>query len=118
MTVKSMLKPCNLSLSRCLNQMENDGLSVDDVFNQRAFRQDERDMVLKAVRIVQPDYEPSFDTAAGPCFSSLVQDFYAKVSEARFGTFSHVIDLLKHSQYNTIQYYVATVARPKLIILL
>uniref|UniRef100_A0A3Q3VJ74 DNA-directed RNA polymerase n=1 Tax=Mola mola TaxID=94237 RepID=A0A3Q3VJ74_MOLML len=65
-------------VTRCLNQMENDGLSVDDVFNQRAFRQDERDMVLKAVRIIQPDYEPSFDTAAGPCFSSLVQDFYAK----------------------------------------
>lgn len=82
--------------------MENDGLSVDDVFNQRTFRQDERDMVLKAMRIVQPNYEPSFDTDEVPCFSSLVHDFYTKVSEARFGIFSHVIFLLKPSQYNTI----------------
>ncbi|XP_070764793.1 DNA-directed RNA polymerase, mitochondrial [Enoplosus armatus] len=63
-------------ITRCLSQMEEDGLSVDDVFSQCVFRQDERDMVLKAVHIVQPDYQPRPDTTASQCSSSLVQDFY------------------------------------------
>ncbi|KAG8003580.1 DNA-directed RNA polymerase [Nibea albiflora] len=48
-------------VTRCLSQMEEDGLSVDDVFSQCVFRQDERDMVLKAVHIVQPDYQPDLN---------------------------------------------------------
>lgn len=59
--------------------MEEDGLSVDDVFSQCVFRQDERDMVLKALRIVQPDYQPNLNVNASPCSSSLVQDFYTQV---------------------------------------
>uniref|UniRef100_A0A8P4KTD6 DNA-directed RNA polymerase n=1 Tax=Dicentrarchus labrax TaxID=13489 RepID=A0A8P4KTD6_DICLA len=39
-------------VTRCLNQMEKNGVSVDDVFSQCVFQQDEGDMVLKAVRSV------------------------------------------------------------------
>uniref|UniRef100_A0AAQ5X638 DNA-directed RNA polymerase n=1 Tax=Amphiprion ocellaris TaxID=80972 RepID=A0AAQ5X638_AMPOC len=46
-------------ISRCLNQMEDDSLSVDDLFSQCAFRQDERDMLLKAIHVVKPDFQPS-----------------------------------------------------------
>lgn len=62
--------------------MEEDGLSVDDVFSQCVFRQDERDMVLKAVHIVKPDYQPSLKVTTSQCTSSLIQDFYIQVSQA------------------------------------
>ena len=64
--------------------MEDDGLSVDDLFSQCVFRQDERDMVLKAIRIIQPDYEPGLNLTADQCYSSLVQDFYTQVAQASF----------------------------------
>lgn len=81
---------------RCLNQMEKDGLSVDDVFSQCVFRQDERDMVLKAMHIVQPDYHPSLNANTNQCSPALVQDFYTQVSQAGvhtvlYGLFSLVI---------------------------
>nr|XP_020487707.1 DNA-directed RNA polymerase, mitochondrial [Labrus bergylta] len=63
-------------VTRCLIQMEEDCLSVDDLFSQCVFRQDERDMVLKAVHIVQPDYQPKLKPTTSDCFSPLVQDYY------------------------------------------
>ncbi|XP_039463115.1 DNA-directed RNA polymerase, mitochondrial isoform X2 [Oreochromis aureus] len=65
-------------VSRCLSQMEEDGLSVDDLFNQCVFRQDERDMLLKAIRIVKPEYQPSLNMHTSQCSSLLVQDFYTE----------------------------------------
>ncbi|KAM4738485.1 DNA-directed RNA polymerase, mitochondrial [Anableps anableps] len=65
-------------ISRCLNQMKEDGLSVDDLFSQCVFRQDERDMLLKAVQTVKPDYEPSVSLNTSQCSLPLVQDFYTK----------------------------------------
>uniref|UniRef100_A0A672YWN7 DNA-directed RNA polymerase n=1 Tax=Sphaeramia orbicularis TaxID=375764 RepID=A0A672YWN7_9TELE len=65
-------------ITRCLNQMEEDGLSVEDLFSQCVFRRDERDMVLKAIRSVQADYQPSVNLDASQCLPSLVQDYYTK----------------------------------------
>ncbi|KAM6962613.1 uncharacterized protein FYW47_008290 [Aplochiton taeniatus] len=67
-------------INRCLSQMEEDGLSVDELFTRCVFRQDERDMVLKAVHSVQPDFRPSVANASAPlCSSPLVKDFYVQV---------------------------------------
>ncbi|XP_032381991.1 DNA-directed RNA polymerase, mitochondrial isoform X1 [Etheostoma spectabile] len=71
-------------IARCLSQMEEDGLSVDDLFSQCVFRQDERDMVLKAVHIVQPDYQPSLNANTNQCSSSLVKDFYTQRSDHQY----------------------------------
>ncbi|KAM4549447.1 DNA-directed RNA polymerase, mitochondrial isoform 2-T2 [Odontesthes bonariensis] len=65
-------------ISRCLIQMEEDSLSVDDLFSKCVFRQDERDMVLKAIRTVNPDFQPNLELHRSPCSSSLVQDFYTR----------------------------------------
>lgn len=84
------MKHCYISC-RCLNQMEKDGLSVDDIFRQCAFRQDERDMVLKAVRIVQPDYCPILATSTDHLngLPALVQDYYMQVSQSvEYGLFT------------------------------
>ncbi|CAG5864809.1 unnamed protein product [Menidia menidia] len=65
-------------ISRCLNQMEEDGLSVDSLFSSCVFRQDERDMVLKAIRAVHPDYQPRPAPHASHSSSPLVHDFYTQ----------------------------------------
>ncbi|XP_051928758.1 DNA-directed RNA polymerase, mitochondrial isoform X1 [Hippocampus zosterae] len=65
-------------ISWCLNQMEQDGLSVDDVFRQCVFQRDERDMVLKAVRVIRPDYQPTSNFTTSQSLPVLVQDFYTK----------------------------------------
>lgn len=81
MVVTTCVKDCYISC-RCLNQMEKDGLSVDDVFSQCVFLQDERDMVLRAMRIVQPDYHPSLNANTNQCSPALVQGYYIQVSQA------------------------------------
>lgn len=62
--------------------MEKDGLSVDDVFSQCVFRRDERDMVLRAMHTVQPDYHPSLNANTNQCSSALVHGYYMQVSPA------------------------------------
>ncbi|KAL3047593.1 hypothetical protein OYC64_021729 [Pagothenia borchgrevinki] len=71
-------------VTRCLTQMKEEGFSLDDVFRKGVFRQDERDMVLKAVQIVQPDYQPSLKTDTEQCSSSLVHDYYTQRSDHRY----------------------------------
>ncbi|XP_077390802.1 DNA-directed RNA polymerase, mitochondrial isoform X2 [Festucalex cinctus] len=65
-------------ITRCLNQMEEDGFSVDDVFNQCVFQLDERDMAMKAVRVVHPDYQPTSNPTPSQSPLLLVQDLYTK----------------------------------------
>uniref|UniRef100_A0A8C5C720 DNA-directed RNA polymerase n=1 Tax=Gadus morhua TaxID=8049 RepID=A0A8C5C720_GADMO len=62
---------------RCLNHLEAEGLSLDNLFGQFVFRQDERDMVLKAVCSVRPEYQPASDyLTPDDRHPSLVQDLY------------------------------------------
>ncbi|XP_061593708.1 DNA-directed RNA polymerase, mitochondrial isoform X2 [Cololabis saira] len=68
-------------ISRCLKQMEDDDLSADDVFSSCVFHQDERDMVLKAVRVVKPEYQPILNVDTNQCSLPLVQDYYSKREE-------------------------------------
>ncbi|XP_040896207.1 DNA-directed RNA polymerase, mitochondrial isoform X2 [Toxotes jaculatrix] len=71
-------------ITRCLSQMEKDGLSVDDLFSQCVFQQDERDKVLKAVRVIQPDYQPHLNVSTSQCYSSLVKDFYTERADHHY----------------------------------
>lgn len=84
--------------------MEKDGLSVDDIFCQCAFRQDERDMVLRAVHIVQPDYHPNINTSTDQLngLPALVQDYYMQVLQAvcNMGCFLSYLKLLFRMTYS------------------
>lgn len=71
-------------VTRCLSEMEKSGLSVDDLFSQCVFQQDERDMVLRAVRDVLPDYQPKFSATESQCTLPLVQDFYTQRADHRY----------------------------------
>ncbi|XP_062311594.1 DNA-directed RNA polymerase, mitochondrial isoform X2 [Osmerus eperlanus] len=76
---------------RCLSQLEGDGLSLDGMFRKVMFKQDEKDMVLKAVHAVQPNYQPSSSFTQPLCSSPLVKDFYTQRGEASYPKlpFSH-----------------------------
>uniref|UniRef100_A0A673JIU0 DNA-directed RNA polymerase, mitochondrial n=1 Tax=Sinocyclocheilus rhinocerous TaxID=307959 RepID=A0A673JIU0_9TELE len=71
-------------IKRCLQQMEMDGLSVDDVFRQCVFKKDEREMVLRAVQLVQPEYQPNVSRDQPVCSLPLVEQFYAEREGATY----------------------------------
>uniref|UniRef100_A0A4W5NBN5 DNA-directed RNA polymerase n=1 Tax=Hucho hucho TaxID=62062 RepID=A0A4W5NBN5_9TELE len=66
-------------INRVLRQMKEDGLCVEELFRLCVFRQDERDMVLRAIQTVEPDFQPSINTVLHTCSSPLVKDFYTEV---------------------------------------
>ncbi|XP_023809859.2 DNA-directed RNA polymerase, mitochondrial [Oryzias latipes] len=66
------------AISRCLNQMEEDGLTLDDLFSDCVFRRDEKDMMLQAIRAVEPGYEPRPHLLTDECPSPLVHHFYTQ----------------------------------------
>ncbi|XP_060797384.1 DNA-directed RNA polymerase, mitochondrial [Neoarius graeffei] len=72
------------TINRCLQQMAEGGLCLDNMFRQCVFRQDERDMVLKAIRIVKPDYKPHTPFERPHCSLPLVEDFYTKREESSY----------------------------------
>ncbi|XP_028301108.1 DNA-directed RNA polymerase, mitochondrial [Gouania willdenowi] len=75
--------PVNVII-RCLNQMQEDGLLIDDLFSRCVFRQDERDMILKAIRVVLPEYEPQLNSQTNEGYSSLIKDFYTQREDHKY----------------------------------
>ncbi|XP_005170579.2 DNA-directed RNA polymerase, mitochondrial [Danio rerio] len=69
-------------IARCLQQMGADGLSVDDVLSQCVFKKDEREMVLRAVQLVIPHFQPSVSKTQPVCSLPLVKQFYAEREDA------------------------------------
>uniref|UniRef100_A0A6Q2XK41 DNA-directed RNA polymerase n=1 Tax=Esox lucius TaxID=8010 RepID=A0A6Q2XK41_ESOLU len=61
-------------INRVLQQIQWDGLSVDELFRHCVFRQDERDMVLKAIHTLKPDFQPSIKPILHTCSSPLRTD--------------------------------------------
>ncbi|XP_040273449.1 DNA-directed RNA polymerase, mitochondrial [Bufo bufo] len=64
------------AIQRCLKQLEEDGLSVDALFQGLTYVDDERDMVLKAIQRVKPEYKPPSKVQI-VCSSPLVKNFYS-----------------------------------------
>uniref|UniRef100_A0A8C7QDV9 DNA-directed RNA polymerase n=1 Tax=Oncorhynchus mykiss TaxID=8022 RepID=A0A8C7QDV9_ONCMY len=74
----------DFNMCQVLRQMEEDGLPVDELFSHCVFRQDERDMVLRAIHTVQPDFQSSINTILQTCSSPLVKDFYTERADAKY----------------------------------
>lgn len=64
--------------------MKKEGLSVDDLFSQCVFHHDEKDMVLKAVHAVHPEYQPQIQQTTSQFSLPLVNDFYTQVLHPLF----------------------------------
>ncbi|XP_009978614.1 PREDICTED: DNA-directed RNA polymerase, mitochondrial, partial [Tauraco erythrolophus] len=63
---------------RYVQQLKNDGFRVDELFQKCLFEQDEKEKVLRAIRIVQPNYQLPPPPKPQTCKSSLLRDFYSK----------------------------------------
>ncbi|NXN10474.1 RPOM protein, partial [Indicator maculatus] len=63
---------------RYVQQLRNDGFHVDELFQKCLFEDDEKEKVLKVIRIVQPDYQLPPPPDPEICTSSLLQDFYSR----------------------------------------
>ncbi|KAM5192630.1 DNA-directed RNA polymerase, mitochondrial isoform 2-T2 [Mantella aurantiaca] len=68
-------------IKSCLSQMEKDGMSVDQLFQDLIYHEDESQMVLEAIRRVRPDFKPPPRTEI-VLDSPLVKDFYKSPSSA------------------------------------
>ncbi|NWY54308.1 RPOM protein, partial [Chionis minor] len=66
------------AIQRCVQKLKNDGFHVDELFQKCLFEEDEKEKVLKAIRIVQPNYQLPPPPSPQTCKSSLLQDFYSK----------------------------------------
>ncbi|XP_075592411.1 DNA-directed RNA polymerase, mitochondrial isoform X2 [Balearica regulorum gibbericeps] len=72
------------AIRRCVQQLKNDGFHVDELFQKCLFEEDEKEQVLRAIRIVQPNYQLPPPPKPETCKSSLLQDFYCKELQERF----------------------------------
>ncbi|XP_054661624.1 DNA-directed RNA polymerase, mitochondrial isoform X1 [Grus americana] len=66
------------AIRRCVQQLKNDGFHVDELFQKCLFEEDEKEKVLRAIRVVQPNYQLPPPPKPETCKSSLLQDFYSK----------------------------------------
>ncbi|NWV72415.1 RPOM protein, partial [Malurus elegans] len=66
------------AILRYLQQLNSDGFHVDELFQKCLFEKDEKEMVLWAIRTVQPNYQLPPPPSPQICKSSLLQDFYAR----------------------------------------
>ncbi|XP_065601949.1 DNA-directed RNA polymerase, mitochondrial isoform X1 [Cyrtonyx montezumae] len=63
---------------RCVQQLKKEGFHVDDLFQKCLFEGNEKEMVLKAIRIIQPDYQLPPPPKPEICKSALLKNFYSK----------------------------------------
>uniref|UniRef100_A0A8C8EGB1 DNA-directed RNA polymerase n=1 Tax=Oncorhynchus tshawytscha TaxID=74940 RepID=A0A8C8EGB1_ONCTS len=82
-------------INRVLRQMKEDGLCVEELFRLCVFRQDERDMVLRAIHTVEPDFQPSINTVLHTCSSPLVKDFYTERADAKYPKLAFSLEELR-----------------------
>ncbi|XP_029469450.1 LOW QUALITY PROTEIN: DNA-directed RNA polymerase, mitochondrial [Rhinatrema bivittatum] len=65
-------------IRRCVQQLAEDGFRLEELFEDCTFQEDEREMVLKALQTLQPDFQPPVRLQATVCSSPLLRDFYSK----------------------------------------
>ncbi|NWH39019.1 RPOM protein, partial [Chloropsis hardwickii] len=66
------------AILRYLQQLNSSGFHVDELFQKCLFEEDEKEMVLWAIRTVQPNYQLPPPPSPEICKSSLLQDFYSR----------------------------------------
>ncbi|XP_028906985.1 DNA-directed RNA polymerase, mitochondrial [Ornithorhynchus anatinus] len=65
-------------IASCLQQMKDRGYQLKDLFQDVRYFQDQKKMVLTAIRKVDPNFAPPPPPPPELCTSPLLRDFYAK----------------------------------------
>ncbi|KAG8519208.1 DNA-directed RNA polymerase, mitochondrial, partial [Galemys pyrenaicus] len=98
------------TIKRCLKQMAQDGLQVQDLFTV-PLGSDERAALLKAVRKVQPSFQPPPPAPPEPQISSspLLSDIYAKELPASYPRLHLPLSTLQELFHKQLHVELATV---------
>ncbi|XP_053821889.1 DNA-directed RNA polymerase, mitochondrial [Vidua chalybeata] len=72
------------AILRYLQKLNSSGFHVDELFQKCLFEEDEKEMVLWAIRTVQPNYQLPPPPSPKICKSSLLQDFYSRETMASY----------------------------------
>ncbi|XP_062452535.1 DNA-directed RNA polymerase, mitochondrial isoform X2 [Rhea pennata] len=65
-------------IERCVQRLKNDGFHVDELFQKCLFEEDEKEKVLIAIRMIQPNYQLPPPPNPETCKSTLLRDFYSR----------------------------------------
>ncbi|XP_069072918.1 DNA-directed RNA polymerase, mitochondrial [Pleurodeles waltl] len=71
-------------IRRCLLQLAEDGLHLEQLFQDYPFQLDEKEMVLRAIHTVQPQFQPPIFMHKEKCTSPLLKDFYGKMNPVSY----------------------------------
>ncbi|XP_048470095.1 DNA-directed RNA polymerase, mitochondrial isoform X2 [Rhincodon typus] len=85
--------PC--VIERCLQQLKEDGFTIQDVFKNCVFQKDEREMVLKAICAVDPEFQLQPEPEVEICQSPLVKRFYSKAEPIKYPKLHLCVEELK-----------------------
>ncbi|NXP56509.1 RPOM protein, partial [Heliornis fulica] len=83
------------AIKRCVQQLKNDGFHVDELFQKCLFEEDEKEKILRAIRIVQPNYQLPPPPSPQTCKSSLLQDFYSREKMVSYPTLDFSVQELQ-----------------------
>ncbi|XP_067824461.1 DNA-directed RNA polymerase, mitochondrial [Heptranchias perlo] len=82
-------------IERCIQQLEEDGFTMQDLFRRCVFHKDEREMVMKAVCVVQPNFQHPSEPEVEVCQSPLVKHFYSKIEPVKYPKLDLCVEELK-----------------------
>uniref|UniRef100_UPI00398F7099 DNA-directed RNA polymerase, mitochondrial isoform X2 n=1 Tax=Pristiophorus japonicus TaxID=55135 RepID=UPI00398F7099 len=82
-------------IARCIQQLEEDGFTMQDLFKTCVFRKDEREMVLKAIYAVEPNFQLLSEPEMEVCQCPLVKHFYSKVEPVKYPKLDLCVEELK-----------------------
>ncbi|XP_069784269.1 DNA-directed RNA polymerase, mitochondrial isoform X2 [Narcine bancroftii] len=71
-------------IKRCIQQLEENGFKLQDLFKTCVFRKDERKMVMKAIRVVNPNFQLLSESEGAICQSPLVTHFYSEIGAFKY----------------------------------
>ncbi|XP_051893602.1 DNA-directed RNA polymerase, mitochondrial [Pristis pectinata] len=71
-------------IERCIQQLEENGFRIQDMFKTSVFHKDEREMVMKAIHVVNPNFQLFSEPEAQVCQSPLVSHFYSEVGPIKY----------------------------------
>ncbi|KAM3852365.1 DNA-directed RNA polymerase, mitochondrial [Vipera latastei] len=83
-----------LIISRCIEQLESEGFSLQNFFKDSTYEDNEVMMVLRAIQTVKPDFQPQFfspPTSTVP----LLEKFYKKNNSVSYAKLNFTVEELK-----------------------
>ncbi|XP_007435319.2 DNA-directed RNA polymerase, mitochondrial-like, partial [Python bivittatus] len=81
-------------ISRCIEQLQHDGFSLEDFFRDSTYEDSEVTMALRAIQKVKPDFKPHFFSPE-TCAVPLLEEFYKKEKPVSYAKLNFTVQDLQ-----------------------